>query len=390
MERSRFVLASLAAAALLFPAGASAQSTTVVNIGFTGPLSGGAAQYGTDVQRGIEMAIDEIDAAGGITAGGKKVTFKLVSLDDQYRPSEAAINAKRLVQESNTPVIFCPHSGGILALESFNEKQAPKFLLAAYSSEPAILKQGDGLVFMIPPRYDSYFKPWTAALMKRFGKKLGLLPTTTAYGNAWKAGFSDAWKAAGGDVLGDNAVDYNTTADFSGAVSKALSDKPDVMLVGGPSQPTALVIKAARDQGYKGGFIMMDQAKFEQVAKVLPLDRLDGTVGVVPFDRYNGPGVSNFASLYDKKYGKDREPNSEVVFNYIAMHALASAMTLSNNVSDPAAIRAKLPDAIRALPKSEQALSVQGITAAGHLELTLFSMMVDRGKYKEIDIPALL
>ena len=389
MKRLSFACAALATAAMCIPGAAGAQNAAVVNIGFTGPLSGGAAQYGADVQRGLEMAIDEINAAGGVSAGGKKVMLKLVSLDDQYRPNEAAINGKRLVQESNAPIVFCPHSGGILALEGFNEKQSPKFLLAAYSSEPAILKQNDNLVFMIPPRYDSYFKPWTTAEMKRFGKKLGLLPTTTAYGNAWKAGFSDAWKAAGGSVLGDNSVDYNTTADFSGAVSKALTDKPDVMLVGGPSQPTALVMKAARDQGYKGGFIMMDQSKFEQVSKVLPLSRLDGTVGAAPFDRYNGPGVGNFSALYDKKYGKDREPNSEVVLNYMAMHAIARAMTLANTTSDPVAIRAKLADAVRALPKEEQPLAVQGVTPAGHLELSLFSVIVDGGAYKQIAIPAL-
>jgi branched-chain amino acid transport system substrate-binding protein len=389
MKRLKIIGSALIVACLATPGYVRAESDGVINIGFTGPLSGGAAQYGADVQRGIELAIDELNVNGGINAGGKKYTFKLVSLDDQYRPNEAAINAKRLVQESNTPIVFCPHSGGILALEGFNEKATPKFLLAAYSSEPAILRQNDNLVFMIPPRYDSYFKAWTAAEMKRFGKRLGLLPTTTAYGNAWKSGFSEAWKSVGGEVLADNAVDYNTTADFSGVVSKALADKPDVMLVGGPSQPTALVMKAARDQGYTGGFVMMDQSKFEQVAKVLPLAKLDGTVGVFPFDRYNGPGVQSFKAIYEKKYGKEREPNSEVVFNYMAMNALARAMSLANNVTDPVAIRAKLADAVRSLPKSKQALSLEGLTPAGHLQLRLQSEIVDHGTYKEIEIPAL-
>ena len=390
MHRLKILGSALIVAALAMPSYVRAESPGVINIGFTGPLSGGAAQYGSDVQRGIELAIDELNINGGIRAGGKQYTFKLVSLDDQYRPNEAAINAKRLVQESNTPIVFCPHSGGILALEGFNEKSTPKFLLAAYSSEPAILRQNDNLVFMMPPRYDSYFKTWTALEMKRFGKRLGLLPTTTAYGNAWKSGFSEAWKSAGGEVLGDNSVDYNTTADFSGVVSKALADKPDVMLVGGPSQPTALVMKAARDQGYMGGFVMMDQSKFEQVVKVLPLAKLDGTVGVFPFDRYNGPGVKNFKAIYEKKYGKDREPNSEVVFNYMGMNALARAMSLANNVTDPVAIRAKLADAVRTLPKSKQALSLLGLTPAGHLQFRLQAEMVDHGSFKEFDLPALL
>jgi branched-chain amino acid transport system substrate-binding protein len=393
MNRLRFS-AAFVAAATVFGTGAvravdAADAPTVVNIGFTGPLSGGAAQYGADVQRGIEMAIDEINASGGISVGGKKVTFKLVSLDDQYRPNESAINAKRLVQESQTPIIFCPHSGGILALLGFNEKQSPKFIVGAYSSEPAILKQGDASVMMIPPRYDEYFKPWVDVEMKKFGKKLGLIPTSTAYGNAWKAGFSDAWKAAGGTVLGDNSVDYNTTADFSGVVSKTLSEKPDVILVGGPSQPTALVIKSARDQGYNGGFVMMDQAKFEQVAKVIPLSRLDGTVGVAPVSKFTGSGVSSFLSAYDKAFGKDREPNSEVVLNYMAMHAFANAMKLANSTTDLGAIMGKLGDAVKGLPKNEQVISINGLSKAGHLELNFFSEIIDKGAYKNVPIASI-
>ncbi|MBD5634695.1 MAG: ABC transporter substrate-binding protein [Candidatus Eremiobacteraeota bacterium] len=390
MNNLRFT-GALVAAATLCTSGAvrAADAPSVVNIGFTGPLSGGAAQYGADVQRGIDMAINEINAAGGITAGGKKYTFKLVSLDDQYRPNESAINAKRLVQESQTPIIICPHSGGILALEGFNEKQTPKFIVGAYSSEPAILRQNDNLVVMLPPRYDEYFKPFLTVEMKKFGKKLGLIPTSTAYGNAWKSGFSDAWKAAGGTVLGDNSVDYNTTADFSGVVSKALSEKPDVILVGGPSQPTALVIKAARDQGYNGGFVMMDQAKFDQVAKVIPLSRLDGTAGIAPTDRSAGSGLQPFLAAYDKAYGKEREPNLEVALNYMGMHAFARAMQLANSTSDLTAIMGKMSDAFKGLPKNELVLPVNGVSKVGHLELNIFAEIVEKGAYRNVPLTSI-
>jgi branched-chain amino acid transport system substrate-binding protein len=371
-------------------ASARADAPSVVNIGFTGPLSGGAAAYGADVQRGLDMAINEINAAGGVSAGGKKYTLKLDSLDDAYRPNEAATNAKRLAQQDNAPIIFCPHSGGILAIMGFNEKQSPKFVLGAYSSEPTILKQGDGLVLMIPPRYDSYFKPFAQTAMQRFGKKLGLIPTSTAYGNAWTQGFTTVWKDMGGDVLGNNAVDYNTTIDYSGAVSKALSEKPDVLFIGGPSQPTALVIKSARDQGFKGGFVIMDQAKFEQMDKILPISALEGATGTVPMTRFNGPGINQFLVAYRKDYGSDRPPNAEVALNYMAMHLLAGAMALAGSVSDPAAIMAKSDDAAKALPAKYQPAELSGITKAGHMVTNFFAVTVDHGEYKRVAIPALL
>ena len=55
-----------------------------------------------------------------------------------------------------------------------------------------------------------------------------------------------------------------------------------MLFVGGPSQATALVIKAAREQGFKGGFAIMDQAKFEEMNKLVPMAMLENSVGVMP------------------------------------------------------------------------------------------------------------
>src|SRR5690349_23215883 len=98
----------VAALAAAFGAGAAFAQDTV-KIGFTGPLSGGAALYGKNVVNGIEMAVKEINAAG-LEVGGKKVKLELVALDDKYSPADAAINARRLVQQNQVPAVFVPHS----------------------------------------------------------------------------------------------------------------------------------------------------------------------------------------------------------------------------------------------------------------------------------------
>ena len=110
-----------------------------VNIGFTGPLSGGAALYGENTLSGLRMAVAEINAAGGFDLNGEKTTVNLVPLDDRYSPAQAATNAKRLKQESNVSAVFVPHSGGIFALQDFNEKD--NFLVMAYSSVPSITEK---------------------------------------------------------------------------------------------------------------------------------------------------------------------------------------------------------------------------------------------------------
>ncbi|WP_051662975.1 ABC transporter substrate-binding protein [Alicyclobacillus macrosporangiidus] len=369
--------------------GSGGGGSVEVNIGFTGPLSGGAAFYGKDVLNGITLAVNEINASGEITVGGKKVTFKVDALDDKYLPNEAATNAKRLAQQDHAPIVFCPHSGGILAIQGFNAKEQPQFILAAYSSEPAILQQKNGLTVMIPPRYDAYFEPFAKTEMEKFGKRLGLIPTTTAYGKEWAKGFSETWQKLGGTVLTNNGVDYNTTTDFSSVVSKALSEHPDVLFVGGPSQPTALVIKAARDQGFKGGFVVMDQAKFESMSGIVTQDMLNGAVGVMPLEKYPGPGTSQFIQAFKQAYGQDKVPNSENALNYQAMWAFAEAIKLAGTTTDVKAIMAKMPDAVKAVPAQKQPYGLSGISSAGHLQGPVVAAYVDHGQYNTLDIPSL-
>lgn len=359
----------------------------VVSIGFTGPLSGPAATYGDDVRRGIALALDEIDAHGGIVVRGARVTFRLIALDDRYRPTDAEANARRMIREGHTPIVFCPYGAGIFTLLAFNERM-PRFIVAAYSSDPAIVRQGNASVVMIGPRFDAYFAPWAAAEMKRFGTRLAFLPTTTAYGDTWKSGFGDAWKAAGGSIVADDAIDYRAPA-FGDVVSLALSQKPDVILVGGPSEPTARVIADARAQGFRGGFVAIDQADLGTVAKLVSRSELDGTVGAAPLDRFTGPGLRSFLAAYTRTYGVQRAPNADVAFNYLAMHAFARAMQLADSTSDTNAIRARLGDALRTLPENEQVLVPRGISKGGHLEFELPSEILVNGAYRNLPIPPL-
>ncbi|KEF34925.1 MULTISPECIES: ABC transporter substrate-binding protein [Deinococcus] len=352
----------------------------VVSIGFSGPLSGGAAFYGKDVQSGIEMAINEINKAGGITVGGEKVTFRLVSLDDRYLPNETATNVRRLTSQG-IDVIFVPHAGGIQAVQPLTTRD-PSFLLVAYSSEPKILEAKNPLTFMLPPRYDNYVQPFVQTQMKAFGKRLGLIGTTSAYGKQWTEAISEEWKKQGGTVGTNNGVDYNTTVDYSSAVTKALAERPDVLFVGGPSQPTALVIKAAREQGFKGGFIVMDQAKFEQMDDVIPRSYLDGSVGVLPTIEY--PGTQLFRTKYVRAYKKD--PTSEAALNYMGMNIIARAMTLAGTTDNPQAIRAQLNAAARALPQSQTVYKLAGVTPGGHVDAEFVIASVKNGQYTRLRV----
>lgn len=339
---------------------ASAQGT--INIGFTGPLSGGAALYGKNTLAGLQMAVDEVNANGGVEIGGKKHKLNVVALDDKYSPAEAAVNGRRLRQEHKAAVVFIPHFGGTMALQAFNEREG--FLIASYTSIPTVNERGNKLTLRIPPSFLGYMKPFSKLTMERFGNKVAIANATHDYAKAWTKAFVPTWEAMGGKVVGDNPMDYNKATDFYSGVSRVLAGKPDVLFIGGASEPTALVAKQARELGFKGGFIIMDQAKMDEMAKVIGgYAPLEGSVGVVPLVDYGTEATQSFVERYRKIHKSD--PGSEAGLNYFAGHLIIEAMRQAGTGADAMAIRAKLDDAMKALSPMHNIYEMDGIDETG-------------------------
>lgn len=358
---NRRQLTSLAlACAAAFAAPAMAQD--VVKIGYSGPLSGGAAQYGKNALDGMLLAADELNAAN-LEVGGKKVKFEIVPLDDKYNPSETAINAQRLVQQHKTPAILVPHSGGIFALQTTNERN--NFIVLAYSSVPQITDRGNQLTLRIPPEFTTYIEPFSTYLMQRYGKKVAMVGADHDYGKAWAAAFKPGWEKLGGTVVAENPMSYNRATDFYSGVSKALAAKPDVLFVGGASEPTALVVKQARELGFKGGFMVMDQAKLDEMARVVGgLSAIEGAIGVLPVSADPSPVNKAFIERFGKKFD-GRVPGSEALWNYTAVHATVKAMELAGTATDAKAIHAKLDAGYKALSPQVNPGGVLGVNERG-------------------------
>jgi branched-chain amino acid transport system substrate-binding protein len=365
--------ASLAFAGLM---AGSAWAQEAVNIGYTGPLSGGAAIYGKNTLMGLEMAADEINKSGGFEVSGKKYTLNVIPLDDKYAPSLSAVNAKRLRAQNNAPIIFTPHSGGAFALQAFNE--ADGFILGAYTSIPSVTERGNKLTLRIPPSFVGYVEPFVREQMKRYGKKLGVAAADHDYAKTWTEVFVEAWKKAGGEVVSVNLMSYNKDTDFYSGVSRVLAASPDVMFVGGASEPTALVVRQARELGFKGGFAVMDQAKLDEMARVVDgLALLEGAIGVMPLVHDKRPGAEDFVARFRKLYNRD--PGSEMSYHYSALNAVVEAMKLSGNVSDPSAIYAKMNEAYGKLSPQQNPSRISGIDERGGSNAQIIVGIVEKG-----------
>jgi branched-chain amino acid transport system substrate-binding protein len=330
-------------------AGGKSDGVGTVNIGYTGPLSGPAAFYGERTLNGVKMAAEEINSAGGIEVAGKKYNLNIVALDDKYLPNEAGANAKRLMQENKTPIIFTPHSGGVFALQVFNQQD--KFIIGAYTSEPKVSEAGNKLTVRIPPRYDGYLEPFTRYEMEKFGKKIAFLPTASQYGKDWSDKLKAHWEKEGGKVVYNSSIDFTKETDFFTIVTNALKKKPDVLFIGGASEPTAKVAKQARELGFKGGFIVMDQAKFDEMKAVTgSYDALNGSIGVMPLVESSSPAIPDFAKKYKEKYGET--PGSEAGLNYISTYIFAEAMKAAGSVEDAEKIQAQMQAGVENIPEN--------------------------------------
>jgi branched-chain amino acid transport system substrate-binding protein len=369
-------------AALIGAIATPAYAQEVVNIGFTGPLSGGAALYGKNTLTGIEMAVKEINDAGGLSIGGKTYTLNVVALDDKYSPSDAAVNAKRLRAQNKAPIVFTPHSGGAFALQAFNEQDG--FIIGGYTSVPQLTERGNKLTLRIPPSFDGYVAPFTAYEMKTFGKKLGMAGGDHDYAKSWAALMDPGWKKAGGEVVAANPMSYNKDTDFYSGVSRVLASNPDVMFVGGASEPTALVMKQARELGFQGGFIVMDQAKLDEIAKTLGgFTQIEGAIGTLPLTSDMRVGPIEFSTKFKKLYNRD--PGTESALNYSAMNAFADAMKLSGSVTDAKAIFAKVDEAFKALPPGRNPSMIDGVDPKGGSNAALVMGLVKNGKVVPVD-----
>ncbi|ERS84634.1 ethanolamine utilization protein EutJ [Marinobacter sp. EVN1] len=376
MKKLRTLGQAIAAATLTMSLAAGA-SAGEVNIGFTGPLSGGAALYGENTLSGLRMAAEEINASGGFDLDGEKTKVNIVSLDDRYSPAQAATNAKRLKQESGVPAVFVPHSGGTFALQDFNEKD--NFIVMSYSSVPSITESGNTMTLRIPPTFDGYVKAFTDYEMQNNGSKtMGMAGATHEYAKIWASMIKKEWESKGGEIVADNPMDYNKSADFFTGISRIMASSPDVLFVGGASEPTGLVIQQARQMGYQGGFIVMDQAKIDEVAEVAGgLDMVEGAIGVVPLSVYETETAKNFIKRYRDKYGKT--PGSEAAYNYLALHALIEAMDATES-TDPKVIRAAMGDALKSMDVSYNPYEVTEVTENGGFVTRTTLAVVKDGK----------
>lgn len=384
---------------LLFPLVLTAfhqpvQAADEIIIGYSGPLSGGAAKFGFNIQWGLELAADEINALGGAAVGGKKYNVRVISMDDRFQAALTTNNAKRLVHKEGAKMVYNPNTGAIFALMAINENE--KFIVGAYTTTQNVVTAGNKLLFKGPLPMQAYVHAFSEKAWAHGWKICAMMPDAYEYGKIWSGLFEKAWKAKGGTITTNIPVDFMKTTDYYPLLTKALATKPDVILLGSSSEPDAMQIRQARELGYKGGFILIERGKLDEIRTFVDnMETLNDCIGSMPLELTPRPNVKAFAQKFRKKYGADKPLATELGISYSNALIYVGSMVLAGTTTDVS----KIMDAM--LHKTKEVLALPfirkndpyGYTGAfpnGALKAKTYGIEVVNGRYTEgflIDTP---
>ncbi|MEE9913597.1 MAG: ABC transporter substrate-binding protein [Deltaproteobacteria bacterium] len=349
-------------------------------IGYSGPMSGVAAEYGQDVYNGIALAVKEINAAGGMKIGDKNCAFKLERLDDRADPTLAVNNARRF-RSSGAIAVFNPIFSTAAGIMKINEEKGAEFMVVAFTSTPRVEELKNKLTVTAPGPFTSSVEIYSSWAMGRGYKKCAMVVTLGAYGDEWRQVFRQVWEKKGGIITADRPANYYMETDFSSQLTAALATQPDVLLIGGPTGATALVIEQARGMGYKGGFIMIDQPRQDQIARLLGGTKMLGnTIGSAAADSMPPRPGQNFIERYRAEYRKAGAVESAV--NYTLVYVLSKAIVAAGTPGDVYKIRAAFPKALPLLA-DKFPMEIKGISDAGRFHIYSSTQTITNGKWDD-------
>lgn len=298
--------------------GCAKKGSSDVVIGGVFPLSGNVAVYGVECKNGVDLAIEEINASGGIN--GKKVV--LISEDDEGNPDKTVVAFKKLTTRDGVGIVIGSLTSGCTnAITALS--QAKKVVqMAPAATAPEITNAGNYIfrACFIDPFQGTVGGKFVADTLK--AKRAAILYDL---GNDYSVGLYENFvKAFEGDGREIVAVDSYATGDknFNAQLTKIKNANPDVVYLPDYYATVALIAKQLRAQGIN--------------TPIVGADGWDGLTAVAGDEVLNGfysnhysadstePVVQKFVASFKEKYNK--EPNSFAALGYDCVYLIRDAM----------------------------------------------------------------
>ncbi len=320
-------------------------------VGEYGSLTGGQATFGQSTHNGIMLAIDEINASGGV--GGRKI--KVVTEDDQSKAEEAANAVTKLISQNQVVAILgeVASSSSLAAAPICQNNKVP--MITPSSTNEKVTQVGDYIFRMC------FIDPYQGEAMANYlSRQLGmkkaavLIDVKSDYSTGLAANFERVFLANGGQIVGKQSYAQGDS-DFRSQLTTIKSTNPEVIFIPGYYNEIGQIAIQARDLGMTqplaGGDGWESPKLFEIGGKALD--------GCFYSNHYHvddpAPAVREFVQKYQERFGA--KPDSLAALAYDSARVLAEAIKRAGATDGP-----KLRDEIA---KTANFTGVTGIITLG-------------------------
>ena len=318
---------------------AQVHAEDIVRIGHVAATSGPIAHLGKDNENGARMAVDELNAKGGVVIGGKKYKIVMQAEDDAGDPKQGTAVAQKLVDAKVSGVIGHETSGTTIpASRIYYDAGIPQ--ISPSASNPQYTRQ----------RYNTTFRniandEQLGAALARYAmqvskaKRIAVIDDRTAYGKGLADEFMKNVKrsgAASGSTIVSTQFTNDKATDFSAILTAVKATKPDMIFFGGMDAVAGPMLRQMKQLAIPIKFMGGDGMCSDSVPRLAGDAMSDGQVicaeagGVEPSQE---KGMADFRVAYKKKFGI--EVQTYAPYAYDALMTMVEAMQQAGS-TDPA------------------------------------------------------
>lgn len=319
-------------------AGNNADDSDTITIGGNFELTGAAAGYGNDISNGAKLAVEEINADGGID--GKQVEY--IEADNKSDSNESASAATRLIDENAVSAIIGPSTTANFEaqINAATQAQIP-FIGPAVTSDGATLDaNGDALEYGFSVAFLNSFQGGAIA---RFSNDQGyetaavIQDNSADYGQTLASEFTDAFE---GDVVSSESYVSGDT-DFSSILTNISGKNPDVIFIAGYYTEAGTIIKQAREMGIEAAIVGPDGFGSDELGALAGEQNMNDVYYVSHFATgEDAPQTAqDFSDAFEEAYGKT--PDAYAALGYDAVYIYANAVE-NAGTTDTEAVAAEI------------------------------------------------
>ena len=281
-----------------------------LNIAIIGAMSGTNAILGDWMKKGVTLAVEEKNAAGGIQG----CPINLLIYDDEADCTKSVNLATKVATEDDVIAAWATtnSSCAIAAIPTFQQYKIPQF---TFGTNVQITAQGSPYVFRSCPAGPAYENPLVDFLVKEGYTKFAILGDNAAYGQGEATYQTDALARANLTplVYEQHGVDDK---DFSGQLTKIIAADPEVLLLASSEVAGGLIAKQARQLGFTGimaGGSAMSTPKFVETAGD---EAAEGIYYTAPYPGNDAnEQTKKFAAAYKARWGEEAETHGANVYD---------------------------------------------------------------------------